>query len=212
MLLALARAEPVLTSPPTSDELRWDKLARDQQFVQLQQVRAVAERWRSGLTALTGLLAVVLTVAAPQAADHVERPWRLAAGLLQLIALAALALGAWHAMNAAFGLPERIRDNGTALRKWTAQATRAAVDNLKCARWSTVTGLAALALALAVLNAAPATPTGTLTKVVDAGGNAYCGALGTAEDGLSLTITGADGTSHTIKTIGLRSLMVADRC
>lgn len=199
--------EPV----PGADDLRWDDIAREQEFVQLSQVRAAAEKWRGGLTALTGLLAVVLTVAAPLTGKELPPGWRLAVAALQLIALGALAVGAWKAMQAAFGVPAQIRNNGVRFRAWSAQAAKDAAGQLAWARHATLVGFLALAAAAAVASAAKKEPMHTV-RIETAAGDTYCGKGKTDDKGKKLTVVGEDGTERTFETASLRSLKLTTGC
>jgi len=197
---------------PGAADRRWDQLARDQQFTQLAEIQADAEKWRNGLTGLTGLLAVVLSVAGPQNAKTLPVGWRLVVGLLQLLALTALALGAWNAMRAAFGEPEAIRDNGVRLRAWSANSTIKAVGHLHRARRSSVAGFVLLVAVATATSAAPHDPSGSVC-VVDSKGVTSCGTGRTSSDGTKLTVTGRDGTEHDVPVAGLRSLKISsDGC
>jgi hypothetical protein len=201
---ALPEPDPI----PGAADRRWDKLARDQQFSQLAEIRTTAEKWRNGLTGLTGLLAVVVAVAAPELSRDLPAKWRLIIGAPQLVALGALAFGAWNAMKAAFGKPAAIRDNGVRLREWSETETATAVGQMHIARNATFAGFIALAVAAGLAYTAPHRPS-TWFHVVDRQGNAYCGVGRTNNDGTELTVTGVDGTEHRVVVGSLKSLTVS---
>lgn len=217
-LLVLARAVLAHVSRPDgrprplpgAEELRWNRLARERQYVELVQVRGVAEKWRNGLTGLTGLLAVVLAVAAPQASDKLPFSYRLPIGVLLLAALVVLAFGSWWAMRAAFGLPHDVRDNGVRLREWTAKATVAAVKDLGGARKATAAGFAVLAVAAFLSVVAPQVKIQRVARVVSTDGQAYCGDLTTEPDGGAVVVTGYDGTEHRLALGTVRNLELRD--
>ena len=185
---------------------RWDRLAREQQFVQLRQVRESAEKWRNALTALTGLLAVVLTVTAPLTSKALPDDWRYGVGALQLLALVLLSLGALNAMRAAFGEPASIRDNGVRLRQWNAKATTDAVGQLRCARGLTVSGFVVLALAATAAFVAPAA--GVAVRVVPEQGEAYCGSGKTSDDGTKITVRGENGAERVFEVAAAESIKI----
>ena len=196
--------------PPPRD-LRWAKRAKELEFDQLKDVRAAAEKWRTGLTAFTAFLATVLAVGAPLAVENVDSSLRGWVGLLLLAALTALALGSWRAMRAAFGTPDRIVNNGEDLRKWSGEATTNAVRDLRWARNLTVAGFMALTLAGAVGYVHQNTHAQS-GIVVTTTGASYCGTLTTGADGTSLVVTGVDGSRHPTPLTSVKSVNLKATC
>ena len=84
---------------------RWAKEADELQFGQLATIRSTAGNWRTGLIALTALIAVVTVVQGPDAAADLSSTGRKVAAALAGLGLAALLAGSGCAMRASFGLP-----------------------------------------------------------------------------------------------------------
>jgi hypothetical protein len=113
-------------------------------------------------------------------------------------------------MDAAFGLPSADEYlTGERLRAWEHQQASAAVRALTAARWAFLLGLLlTIAAAVAALWLMPATS--ALTRVQTVRGT-FCGQLGAA-GGQTITITGTDGTVHTIPVTQIRSLQQPVSC
>lgn len=163
----------------TLDDKRWAQRANALQFGELDAVRATADKWRTGLAALTSLLSVASIIAAPGLADRLSGSWRLVVGLLVLGGLLALLYGTWQAMGGAFGLPDAaVAMTGERLRRWESQQARAGAARLRRARAGALTGIGLLiATAIAAYLAVPAA---AQTVRVDTGDQAYCGTIGKA--------------------------------
>ena len=189
---------------PTTEDLRWDKLARGLQFEQLTSLRAVAEKWRTGLVTLTGLLAVALTVASPQAGRELDFHWRVSLGALQFLSLAMLAIGSWQAMSAAFGSSATIRDNGVALRRWTRSETALAERRLLRARRFTLAGFLILSVAAGVAVWGPRH--GAAAVEVHTAMGTFCGRPHTNETGTQLSLSSEDGHVRTFDVQTVLSL------
>ncbi len=163
----------------------------------LDRLREHAEKWRTGLVALTGLVATTTAVTAPFVGIHLLDDQKAAVGIAALVALGALALGAMAAMRAAYGLPTTIHNTGTALREWTIGEVKASAWWLKVARGATLVGFGALVVAATIgflhAGAAP-----RLATVEPAGGKSVCGTLKLS--GKTLTVTAKDGTVHRFNT------------
>ncbi|AGI89477.1 Hypothetical protein XNRR2_3134 [Streptomyces albidoflavus] len=106
----------------TRSERRWAELARDLEFTRLPELRRQAEGWRTGLTGLTTLFAIlVLLKGRDNLSDLPEGARATATGLL-VTAFVSLTVGSLLAARAAHGAPEReILLGGQSLRRWTEQ-------------------------------------------------------------------------------------------
>ncbi|KRB42993.1 hypothetical protein [Terrabacter sp. Root181] len=164
-----------LPRPSISDK-RWAQLGQDLRLRQLRDLRATAEQWRNGLAGLTAIVTVVLIVKGTETVADLS-PWaRIATGLLVAGALAFLLLGAWSAMEAAFGVPgDAILLSGPELRSWSEEQVRAGVKQLTRARWSFFAGLVLLAAAIGVTWVDAASTADPLLNV-HVGSQVFCGA------------------------------------
>jgi hypothetical protein len=198
-------------SPPFGlDSKRWAQRAAAVPFGELAAVRATAGQWRNGLAGLTALLSASSLLASPTLADHLRPGPRLAVGVLAIAGLLTLLFGTWRAMDAAFGVPGA--DDyltGERLRAWEHDQASAAVTALTTARWAFLFGLLlTIAAAAAAFWFAPAT--GTLTQVQTRTGT-FCGKLNSS-GGHTISITGTDGTVHTIPVAQIRSFQQPANC
>jgi hypothetical protein len=98
----LAAGDPSRLDLAAAEELERNEVGR------LGLIRARAEKWAGGLTALTGLLGTVLVGKAPENMRTIATPWRVVVGGLLAAALAALVFGTYRAYHAAYGNPGRL--------------------------------------------------------------------------------------------------------
>lgn len=196
----------------TLDDKRWAQRANALQFQELHAVRSTAEQWRTGLAALTTLLSVASVIAAPGLADRLTSGWRAIVGGLALTGLLALLYGTWQAMRGAFGLPDAATAmTGERLRRWESEQAQAGVTALRRARAATLIGITLLiATAGTTFLAAPSTTAQTVR--IDTGGTAYCGRLSKGGTDSTVTVTGRDGTVHTIPTSTIKSIETSATC
>lgn len=73
-------------------------------------VRARAEKWIGGVTALSGVLGTALVIKGPDTATDIPLGWRVAAACALGAALLLLAAGTYWAYQAAFGEPGALRE------------------------------------------------------------------------------------------------------
>ena len=195
---------------PGIDSKRWAQRAAAVPFGELAAVRATAEQWRNGLAGLVTLLSVGSLIASPALAGRLTGWSRLAVGILALGGLLTLLFGTWRAMDAAFGAPGE--DNyltGERLRAWEHDQANAAVAALRSARRAFIAGLLlTIAAAATAFGFTPASGTTVRAQTVT---GTFCGQLGTSA-GRTVSITGSDGTVHTIPITAIRSLQPAASC
>jgi len=89
--------------PVTSEDREWQARARQLTLNSLYDIRAVAGRWAATIGSLTGVLSLVALAAGPRTVDQLQLGWRIAVGVLVLIAIVAAAWAAWAAADAAQG-------------------------------------------------------------------------------------------------------------
>lgn len=199
-----------MSQPFGLDSKRWAQRASAAPFGELAAVRGTAEQWRNGLAGLTALLSAGSLLASPALADHLNTGPRLAVAALAIAGLLTLLFGTWRAMDAAFGLPGT-NDylTGERLRAWEHEQASAAVAALTAARRAFLLGLLlTIAAAAAAFWFTPAAS--TLTRVQTVTGT-FCGQLG-SPGGRAISITGSDGTVHTIPVAQIRSFQQPASC
>lgn len=145
---------------------RWAELARELELGQLQELRKQAEGWRTGLTALTGLLAALAVLKGRENLADLPAAARNAAMILTAVAFLLLVIGSVFAVRAAHGRPgSEVLLGGQALRRWTEHEIVRVRRSLSIASVCCLTGVLAIASGVAVawLNTAPSS--GNLVKV-----------------------------------------------
>jgi hypothetical protein len=130
-------------------------------------VRTRAEKWLGGLTALTGLITTAVVVKGPESATDLPAHWRIAVGLLTLVALISLVVSVYKAYQSAYGDPAKLHEVSeqpisTLARRYdraSREAAVAAIRQLSTAIVATVLAVALLAIATTVTwFASPAAP------------------------------------------------------
>jgi len=191
---------------------RWAQRANELQFHGLETVRATADHWRTGTAALTTLLSAASIIAAPGLADRLTGGWRIAAGLLALTALLSLLYGTWQAMRAAFGLPDAaVTMTGERLHRWESQQARVGADALRQARLGALTGMLLLIVTAGVTFLGTPSTAGQTARV-QVGTTTYCGRIGKGAADGTITVTGRDGTVHTVALARVTTLNPSTAC
>lgn len=137
---------------------RWAELARELEFGQLQELRKQAEGWRTGLTALTGLLAALAVLKGRENLADLPAAARNAAMILTAVSFLLFVTGSVFAVRAAHGRPgAEVLLGGQSLRRWTEHEVVRVRRSLFVASVCCLTGIAAIAggVAVAWLNTAP---------------------------------------------------------
>lgn len=137
---------------------RWAELARELEFGQLQELRKQAEGWRTGLTALTGLLTALAVLKGRENLADLPAAARNAAMVLTAVAFLLFVTGSVLAVRAAHGRPgSEVLLGGQALRRWTENEVIRVRRSLSFASVCCLTGILAIASGVAVawLNIAP---------------------------------------------------------
>lgn len=99
---------------------RWAELARELEFTRLSELRRQAEGWRTGLTGLTTLLAVLVLLKGRDNLAELPQWARSTATGLLLTSFVLLTVGSLLAVRAAHGVPgDEILLGGQSLRRWT---------------------------------------------------------------------------------------------
>ncbi|MFF3331973.1 hypothetical protein ACFYWX_20820 [Streptomyces sp. NPDC002888] len=172
---------------------RWAQLARELEFTQLPELRRQAEGWRTGLTGLTALLTVLVTLKGRDDLARIPPAARHTAGVLVGLAFVLLLLGSVLAVRAAHGSPgERVLLAGQALRDWTRQEIARVTRSLRHAAVCCVTGVVLIAAAVTVVWTTTGSSPDHLVRVVTTRGERCGELLGSGPDGVTLR-TEAEG-------------------
>jgi hypothetical protein len=179
----------------TRSDRRWAQLARELEFTQLPELRRQAEGWRTGLTGLTTLIAVLVTLKGRDDLAQLPDIARLAATALLGTAFVLLVGGSILAVRAAHGHPgSRVLLAGQALRRWTEEEIVRVTRSLRYASLCCGVGVALVAAAVAVAWTTTKSPPDHLVRVTTTSGD-RCGEFaGSGPDGVVLKITEGDGT------------------
>jgi hypothetical protein len=196
----------------SGDRYRWAELAQDLRFHQLEAVRKQAEAWRTGLTGLTALFGAVLVLKGRESVADLARPYPALILALLLAALAALVMATLSALRAASGMPgDECLLTGEDLEAWTRAETTKAQQSIRRARWLTLVGIGAMAVAIGVAWLAPSKGSPEPTVVVQSvDGLTTCGDLAAIGNG---GVAVRHGTSLSIIPLGkISRLEYAEHC
>lgn len=174
---------------PTSDR-RWDRLAEEREFTQLDDLRAASEQWRNGIGALTGALGTASVLKGTETFKDLPGAWRYAAVGLAILGLVLLAVATGFAMRAAFKQPRQLLNSGEDLRRWVEKEAVATYGALRVSKRITVPAVAALATTLVLSWAiTPADGSSTNVQLRKHDGSRVCAQLKRAdENGVTLAI------------------------
>ncbi|MGW2487303.1 hypothetical protein ACWCV9_08760 [Streptomyces sp. NPDC001606] len=173
---------------------RWAQLARELEFSQLTELRRQAEGWRNGLTGLTALLAVLVTLKGRDDLSQLPSAARLAATLLLGAAFVLLVAGSVLAVRAAHGRPgSRVLLAGQALRRWTEAETVRVTGALRQASVCCVAGIVLVSGAVVVAWTTTGAVPDHLVRVTTTTGERCGEFLGSGADGVALRPDGESG-------------------
>ncbi|MBJ3807942.1 hypothetical protein [Streptomyces flavofungini] len=173
---------------------RWAELARELEFTQLDELRRRAEGWRTGLTGLAALLAVLVVLKGRDDLNGLPDIYQQVASGLVAAAFLLLVAGSVLAVRAAHGrLGERTLLAGQALRRWTEDEVRRVVRSLRYASVCCVLGVACAAGAIAVAWVTTESPKDHLVRVSTTSGERCGEFLGSGRDGVALRTEDAGG-------------------
>lgn len=131
----------------TYEDKVWAKRAADLRLSEVERIQAAAEKWRTGLVALTALLTAVSVVKGPEKIADLSDTGRIVVVVLLTFALIALLIGSGSAMRAAFGYPPKDElTSSSTLKKWSGDEARTAS---RCLTAATVSFFVAVPLVFA---------------------------------------------------------------
>lgn len=144
-------------------------------------VRATAEKWIAGVTALFGLFGLAGIVTAKDAVAGVDRTTKIIAGALLLVAIIGAAAALFQTYRAAYGLPKTVDvEESQQLREWFAdrqQNTRKTVVRLRRGVLSALVALVALIASVGVIRFASLEAPASLIKFTRVHNSFVCGEL-----------------------------------
>ncbi|HEY8983102.1 MAG TPA: hypothetical protein VIU15_26425 [Streptomyces sp.] len=202
-----------MTPPADRRNRRWAELARELEFTQLPELRRQAEGWRSGLTGLTALLAILVTLKGGDDLTKVPSWARQTAGVLVVTAFLLLLTGSVLAVRAAHGTPDsRILLAGQALRAWTRNEITRATRYIRYATWCCLAGITLAAAAVIVVwTTTEDDPAPThLVRVGTTTGDRCGELLGAGREGVRIKVKG--GKETTLPTAQVTSVTPVASC
>jgi hypothetical protein len=205
--------------PPTpgdvEDRERFRRLANSS----LPEVRAAAEKWRTGLAALVTIVTAGLLIKGPEAAHELTPRWRLVLTILAGGGIALTIYGLWQALKAAAGSPQSqhlqaiVDRYGSVLVYELALAKRAS-DELRRARAAVMIALPLLGAALIAWwwsDTTPHTPPAFIA--IDRGAAAsICGELTSADNGRIRVQVAGEERPRAIPLGQITNLRVKESC
>lgn len=196
----------------TTEDRYWAERATRLERTSLTELRATAEKWRGGLTTLTGLIATALAVGTPFIGDTVASEGvRLGIGIGMTLAVVVLGTATWLAMLAAFGTPSEINNSGPALREWSTSSAKNAKCYLAWARGLTIGGFAVL-LATAGIGLFGTSAAADPSSVALKNKTEYCGEVTFKDSGTTVVVTAEDGTVHSTPLAEVASIHLESGC
>ena len=182
----------------------------------LTDVRATAEKWRTGLAALITLVSTALLIKGPENARDLSTGWRLTVTGALALGLVLAVAGLWSALTAAAGVPAMVTldavlaDHASVKAFRIAQANNA-LEHLDRARRRVSIGLGMLLFGMLAWWWAPVTQNAPVLKVTT-GGDVVCGEVLSADHGrIQLKVAGEE-SPRTIALDRVENLAAAMSC
>jgi hypothetical protein len=165
-------------------------------------VRAAAEKWIAGVTALFGLFGLAGIVTAKDAVTGVDLPAKIIASVLLLIAIISAATALFETYRAAYGFPKAVdvADNEQ-LRQWFTERQKSgekSANRLRQGVFFALVAVVALIACVGVIRFAPVTPAAPLVKVTLVDHSFVCGELLNTTKNGELRIRLIDGTVRAV--------------
>jgi hypothetical protein len=139
----------------TGEDREWQARARQLTLNSLYDIRAVAGRWAATIGSLTGVLSLIALTAGPRAVDQLLLGWRIAIGVLVLVAILAAGWATWAAAAAAQGKVLTTLSTYARIRDDFRHEEERARQLLRQAKALVVVAMAALVVAVGVSWFAP---------------------------------------------------------
>ena len=132
------------------EDLRWELRADQLYASRLNDTRATAEKWTTGITSITGVFGIVALIKGPETIGTLLTPWRWIVYSLVIMAvlLALCAIGL--AAAAAGGTPRVARLSGSDARTWEGWQASAAKKELIYSRRTAYVAVLAMLAAIGI--------------------------------------------------------------
>ena len=184
---------------------------------QLSDVRAAAEKWIAGVTALFGLFGLAGLITARSTLTDLGTAWEAAVAVAAAAAIALAGLAVYRIYRAAYGWPvtSPITNNDELLSWYTAQQAtpRLAAGYLRDGVRTAAAALAMLVVAAGLLLFAPeSSPSLSDVQVTLTGGSQVCGTLLSTTPGVTLIRRASDGTAIEINPRTIMAETVVAAC
>jgi hypothetical protein len=200
-------------------DLRWERRARDEELAALGRIRGSAEKWTATISALTGVLGLIVLIKGPEDITKAEGEWfgvssQSWVGVLLAVAVACAIAAIMFAARAAQGAPTKMRPIGSELRRTALEEATTAAGHLDSSRWfagfAPVFALGAIFLTWYTTPENPEAPN-KVAAITDAG-IAACGSL-QGHEGANLLILPKGETEAVPVPVGsLRALTAVATC
>jgi len=179
------RGDEIQTLPatglPTEAELEEEDALQKAAESQLTDVRKAADSWKTGLGALTALVATIFFIKGRESVFEISVGWRWLLAIVLVIAFGAAIYGAWEAMRAAYGDYGMVAwDDVLAEGGWVSyqgSIAESAITHLKRAQMATIASLIGLVTAVLITWFADEPPSSTSASVTVTGNKVVCGKL-----------------------------------
>ena len=193
------RGDEIQTLPatglPTEAGLEEEDALQKAAESQLADVRKAADSWKTGLAALTALVATIFFIKGRESVFEISLGWRWVLAIVLVIAFGAAIYGAWEAMRAAYGEYETVAwDEVLAEGGWVSyqgSIAESAISHLKKAQLATIASLIGMVAAVLITWFADEPARSTKARVTVTGNKVVCGKLvGGIARGASIKIEG----------------------
>jgi hypothetical protein len=190
--------------------------ARDAGLGQVNDVRAAAEKWIGGVTAIFSLFGLAGVTLTQNAVSNLAITWKLLFALTVLAAIMLAGLAVFRIYQAAYGWPTiRLFDSDLMLIRWYRDQQKAGLiraEHLKVGVRAAGGCLAGLVVAVGLLWFAPRSAT-PLTQVTLSNGSVVCGTLlPVTPDGTSQIKRASDGVTIDIPLHSVVGLTAVSSC
>lgn len=179
-------------------------------------IRASAEKWVAGVTALLGLFGLAGVVTAKDALTGVDRDDKIIASIFLLIAIICAAVALLQTYRAAYGIPKVVEvKTRWQLSQWFAnrqQNAKKAAGRLRAGIFLALIALIALIVSVGIVRYAPAAATRPLVKVTRINGSSVCGRLLDSTRNQQLRIRDLNGDVQYVAAARMAKAINVSKC
>jgi hypothetical protein len=212
---AVTLAPPSASADPTLEAAARELIAAGPK--QLADVRAAAEKWIGGVTALFGIFGVAIVVSTRSTLTNLPSGWQAVIGIAAAASVGLAGLAVYWIYRAAYGWPVTypINNDEELLAWYTSQqsAPRAQAGFMKDGVRAAGGALAMLVVTVGLMWYAPQqSPTVPFVQVTLSNGSQVCGTLLPATPGATLIRRASDGTAMDITARSIVAETVVASC